>query len=372
MADGKRIRIDVDYGIRDIDIVLFGLDGSRMISDDKYTVLFSNLRTQDGAIAMNVGDRTTGLDIDLDALPDRIERLMLVASHDTQPLSSARPLAVTIGTASFDAGPVLGQERAVMLLELYRHGGAWRVWAIGQGFEQGLAKLIEHLGGSVSGEPEQAATSRPVAAPAPDPTPTGQTGGVSLSKVTLEKRRTISLEKTGSDFGDIVLNLNWAARKGMFGGASIDLDLGCLYELEDGSKGVVQALGHAFGVYDSAPFIELDGDDRTGSSTAGETIRINGRRFDRIRRIAVFALIYEGAVRWDQTDARASIRMPGQPEIVVEIRNGGDRHRLYGMAVIENERGTMRITNHAAGYRDQKEFAEQIGIHLRWSVGRKD
>lgn len=377
---GSRFTLDVDYGLDDLDIVAFGLDGSKRISDDRYTVLFSNPRSPEGAITMRSGSKTTAFDIDVTSLPRTIERIMIVASHDTQSLSNAKPIVVTIGNASFDAGVALGQERAIMLVEIYRHNDEWRIAAVGQGFAQGLAKLIEHLGGSVTDTPTTPAVPTPpvaptmsMARPAPVEPPKST---VSLSKITLEKKKSVSLEKQGSDFGDIVLNLNWAQRSGgggFFGGNKrLDLDLGCLFEMKDGYKGVVQALGQSFGTYHQEPFIELDGDDRTGSSAAGETIKINGRRFSEIRRVAVFALIYEGAVRWDQTDAKATIRMPGQPEVVVEIRDGNDRQRLYGMAIIENDNGTMKITNHAASYKDQKEYAEAIGIHLRWSVGSKD
>lgn len=364
------LSVEVDYGLDDLDVVMFGLDKGKQIADDRYTVLFSNLSTPEGAIRMRTSPGTAVFDIDLTVLPPAIERLMVVASHDTQPLSQAKPLAVTIGQASFDAGSIVGSERAAMLVEIYRHNGEWRLAAIGQGFTQGLAKLIEHLGGSV------AATDQ---AKDPVSTPTASSSEaipsakpISLTKITLEKQRSVSLEKKSGSFGDIVLNLNWAQKRGFFGGGGLDLDLGCLYELQNGDKGVVQALGNSFGEYDYAPFMELDGDDRSGSNTAGETIRINGRKFDQIKRIAVFTLIYEGAVRWNQTDARASIRMPDQPEVVVEIRDGNDRQRLYGMAIIENDRGTMRITNHARGYRDQREFAEAVGIHLRWVAGSKD
>ena len=53
----------------------------------------------------------------------------------------------------------------------------------------------------------------------------------------------------------------------------VDLDLGCLYELADGRKGVIQALGNAFGSLNRRPWILLDGDDRTGRSPAARTCR---------------------------------------------------------------------------------------------------
>src|SRR5664279_5526979 len=77
-------------------------------------------------------------------------------------------------------------------------------------------------------------------------------GGVSLSKVTLTKAApSVSLSKGGAR-GHLRVNLNWTAKPaggggGFFkrlmsaGGGGIDLDLAALYELSDGSKGVVQA-----------------------------------------------------------------------------------------------------------------------------------
>ena len=70
-----------------------------------------------------------------------------------------------------------------------------------------------------------------------------------------KKGQSINLSKKGNDVGEILVNLNWnqnskAAKSGgflssLFGGGqkNFDLDLGCLYELNSGEKGCVQALG---------------------------------------------------------------------------------------------------------------------------------
>src|SRR3546814_13790592 len=73
----------------------------------------------------------------------------------------------------------------------------------------------------------------------------------------------------------------------LFGGGSgnIDLDLGVLFEMQDGYKGVIQALGRSFGDFNQEPWISLSGDDRTGAVTGGETIRVNGRFSDRLKQI---------------------------------------------------------------------------------------
>ena len=371
VSSGNQVLVDVEYGLSELDIVLFGLNDQKKIDDDRYTILFSNLRSPDGAIEMQLHPQRANIRIDLGQLPKNVSRLMLVASHDTMSLSQAKPLVVKVGSSRYDAGAAVSNEKAIMLSEIYLHNGEWRLAAVGQGFSDGLAKLIEHLGGSVSNDAGNAPKAPDSAAQNPEKST------ISLTKITLEKSKSVSLEKKdGQDFGDIILNLNWAQKQkkgGFFGSSkSLDLDLGCLFEMENGQKGVVQALGNAFGRYNDLPFIQLDGDDRSGSNVGGETIRINGRKFHQIKRIAVFALIYDGAVRWSDTDARASIKMPGQPEVVVEIRDGNDRQRLYGMAIIENDNGAMKITNHSRCYLDQRELANNIGIIMRWTVGSKD
>jgi len=95
--------------------------------------------------------------------------------------------------------------------------------------------------------------------------------GVGLEKVTLTKGApVVSLTKSGGAHGVLRVNLNWNSRPAASGkgglwkrltgaGASIDLDLACLYEFSDGTKGVVQALGNAFQApYSGPPIIRLD------------------------------------------------------------------------------------------------------------------
>lgn len=98
------------------------------------------------------------------------------------------------------------------------------------------------------------------------------------------------------------MNLNWNSKptnqgflKGLFGGrtSGINLELGCLYELNDGRKGAVQALGNAFGSLTNPPFISLDGDDRIGDSAGCENLRIKGNMVSQIKRILVYTFIYE-------------------------------------------------------------------------------
>lgn len=352
------INIHIDYGNNDLDLIIFSLNKEKKIKDDRYTVLFSNTSSPDQAIRLEKGNLTSSFHIDLTRLPDHVDRMMLVASHDDLPISQTGPLAVTIGNASYNPLSSLGAEKAVMLVEIYRHNSEWKISAIGQGFSQGLARLIEHLGGEVSANQNEKRLEN--------------TKPISLQKISLEKNKSVSLEKTGSSFEDIVLNLNWEkSRKGLFGNVPIDLDLGCLFEFQDGNKGIVQALGNSFGSYHHFPYMELDGDDRTGQVQSGETIRINGKYFNQIKRLAIFAMIYEGARKWSNTDAEITIRTPGQPEVSVRLSEENSHLPVYGMAIIENINGKMKVTNHSQFYKDQKDYADQMRIYLNWVPGRK-
>lgn len=316
-----------------------------------------------------------GFDLDLARVPAEIERLVFcVTIHEAQ--AKAQTLALLadaeIAVSSADGEtiryrPVLtgAAEAAMVFGEVYRRGGQWKFRAVGQGFNGGLAPLARSFGIEV-------AEDAPATAPPPPPPPPPP---VRLSKVTLDKPgQTVSLEKKGSSFGEIVVNLNWSrGRKAFFGGGTaIDLDLGCLFELADGRKGVVQALGNVFGSFAQPPFIALSGDDRTGDVSQGETMRINGAQWSALRRIAIFANIYDGVPNWQQTDGVVTVTMPDQAPIEVRMTEGRNDRRLCGVVLIENDAGRLKATRIVDYFRDQQKLDEQLDWGLRWTAGRKD
>jgi tellurite resistance protein TerA len=207
--------------------------------------------------------------------------------------------------------------------------------------------------------------------------------GVSLSKLTLTKSApSVSLSKGGAARGQLRVNLNWtskpAAKGGFFkklmaaGSGGIDLDLAALYELADGSKGVVQALGNSFGKLDGAPYVKLDADDRTGSSAAGETLFINLDHTAQLRRVLVFAYIYEGVPAWDQASAVVTLYpVEGPPiEIVLDETRAGAR--TCAIALLQNSGGDLTVqreVRYIEGAQDALDKA--YGWGLDWSPGRK-
>lgn len=368
-----------------VDAACFGLDAGRKLSDERYMTFFNQPATPCGAVAFSADGR---FDIDLSRLPATIDSLTLTLAIDGAGVMSTLGSSVAtlsragsaLATYAFDGGH-FASERAVMLLEIYRKDGQWRLSAIGQGFNGGLDALITHFGGSVA---EKAAPTPPTVEP-PRPRETPPQPKVSLSKITLEKRGDkISLEKRGSGAGHgrIVCNLNWTSgaateKKGFLGGLlankkGIDLDLGCLYELMDGSKHVVQALGNSFGSYERPPYIHLAGDDRTGASASGEFLYVNGDHLKDIRRICVFAFIYEGVANWAQANGVVTVTVPGHP--VIEVRLDGHQPNLTmcAIAMLENDGGALRVTKLAEYFAGHPDLDRRFNWGMQWTRGSKD
>lgn len=199
--------------------------------------------------------------------------------------------------------------------------------------------------------------------------------------ISLQKGQKVSLKKSSpSGLGEILVNLNWNARpekKGFFanllgGSQGIDLDLGCLYELKDGRKGAVQALGNAFGSLQQPPYIALDGDDRTGAAAAGENLRINGNKIAEIKRVLVYTFIYEGIANWKQADAIVTIKYPGAEDIIVKMDEYNSSNIMCGLVLLENQNDeTFSVEKIIQFYAGHEALDRAFGWGMRWQAGRK-
>lgn len=199
--------------------------------------------------------------------------------------------------------------------------------------------------------------------------------------ISLQKGQKVNLEKKGSaSLGEILVNLNWNStpkKQGFLssllgGGEGIDLDLGCLYELKDGRKGAVQALGNAFGSLNNPPFISLDGDDRTGAAAAGENLRINGDRLSDFKRVLVYTFIYEGVANWKQADATVTIKYPGAEDIVVKMDTFNSSNIMCGLVLFENQNDqTFSVEKIVQFYQGHRELDKAFNWGMQWKAGRK-
>ena len=218
----------------------------------------------------------------------------------------------------------------------------------------------------------------------PSTAPAGPTqGGVNLSKISLTKSApTVSLTKTGQQQGAMRVNLNWSrgtqkqtgflAKLAGSSSGGVDLDLGCLYELADGEKGVVQALGNSFGSLRGAPHIQLDGDDRTGSAAGGENMHIDLSQPHAFKRILIFAMIYEGAPNWAAVDGVGALFPTSGPQVEVKLDSPNNGARICAIALLQNTGSGIDVTrevNYINGSQSELDRAYRWG--MRWTAGRK-
>ncbi|QYX82117.1 TerD domain-containing protein [Streptomyces akebiae] len=405
-------------GVPDTDASALLLVGGKVRSDADF--VFYNQPTHSSGAVRHEGKRDAGgqvtdsLLVDLARVEPAIETVVLVASADGGTFGQVPGLYIRVlderaGTevARFDSADA-GVETAFVLGEFYRRQGAWKFRAVGQGYSTGLEGLATDYGITVD-EPQQAAapTPAPVAAPAPvappvtvpppvttappppPAPPVAPPAPVRLTKVTLTKEApSVSLTKQGGTSGAMRVNLNWEVRKQFKGWGSklgravamhadLDLDLCALFELSDGSKGVVQALGNAFGSLHQPPFIHLDGDDRTGAVSSGENLTVNLDHKQYFRRILIFVTIYEGARSFADLHATVTLQPQHGAPIDFSLDECTVPSTVCALALITNQGGDLIVQREARylvperGVSPQRTVDYAYGWGMNWTPGRK-
>ncbi|MFG2882608.1 TerD family protein [Streptomyces sp. NPDC048297] len=221
----------------------------------------------------------------------------------------------------------------------------------------------------------------PGSTPAPLPPPPSAQP-VRLSKVTLTKAApSVSLTKQGGSSGAMRVNLNWQVREQFRGRGrrrgDVDLDLGALYELADGRKGVVQALGNAFGSLSRPPYIHLDGDDRTGGLASGENLTVNLDHTRDFRRILVFVTIYEGASSFADLHATVTFQPQNGAPVEFSLDECTVPSSVCALALITNTGGDLVVQREARylvperGVSPQRTMDRAYGWGMNWTPGRK-
>ncbi|CAM5304914.1 Tellurite resistance protein TerA OS=Streptomyces violarus OX=67380 GN=FHS41_005159 PE=3 SV=1 [Streptomyces violarus] len=396
-------------GVPDADTSALLLVSGKVRSDADF-VFYNQPAHSSGAIRhdgkRNADGRVTDtLIVDLARVEPEVETIVLAASSDGGAFGQVPGLYIEVqdaaqGTpvARFD-NPGATTETAFVLGEFYRRQGAWKFRAVGQGYSSGLEGLATDYGITVD-EPQQAAPA-PVPAPAPPvaapsahtPPPAAPPAAppepVRLTKVTLTKAApSVSLTKQGGTSGALHVNLNWQVRKQFSGWSSkfgrpaamhsdLDLDLCALYELTDGSKGVVQALGNAFGALHQPPYIHLDGDDRTGAVSTGENLTVNLDHKNDFRRILVFVTIYEGARSFADLNATVTLRPQHGAPIDFSLDECTVPSPVCALALITNTGGDLVVQREARylvperGVSPQRTVDYAYGWGMNWTPGRK-
>ncbi|MEV5657910.1 TerD family protein [Streptomyces sp. NPDC052291] len=250
-----RVAVDVAAPVRlDVSGLLLTADG-KVRSDDDF--IFYNQPAGPGVTYRSGGGSAPdAVVVDTAAVPAGIERIVVTASPDgagqtfqgVEPTATVRDADNGTVLASFTP-PRLGDETALVVMEVYRRGGAWKVRAVGQGYANGLAGIATDFGVTVDEASAAPAVPPAVTAPAPPPPAAAPVdprlappapaappaappappapaapGRINLDKgrVSLRKNETVSLVKAGRPLlSQVKMGLGWEPA---FRGKDIDLD----------------------------------------------------------------------------------------------------------------------------------------------------
>lgn len=149
----------------DLDASAFLVGANEKVVDEKDFVFYNNLQGANGSV-VHTGDNRTGegegddeqLIIDFAKVPNHVQKVAItVTIHDAQiraqnfgQVSNAFVRLVDEQTNEeilrYDLAEEFSIETAMVVCELYRHGGDWKFSAVGSGFSGGLAALCTNFG----------------------------------------------------------------------------------------------------------------------------------------------------------------------------------------------------------------------------------
>lgn len=193
------ITLNLRYPVRpafrgEPDTCVFMLNAQGKVSGDNDFIFFNNLSSPEGAVKLTPGTQQSSVHIELNRVSPAVQKIALTLVIDgSDTITGLQQLSLQApGIASFDPETEGRSEKAIIVAEVYRHNGNWKLRALGQGFNGGLEPLAISYGVDVS-------SPAPAPAPQPSAAPT-----ISLEKklekqaprlVSLAKKATVSLTK---------------------------------------------------------------------------------------------------------------------------------------------------------------------------------
>ena len=199
-----------------------------------------------------------------------------------------------------------------------------------------------------------------------------------------------SLARSGAGSGTLRVNLRWNNSEDRRGagrvlrrrldpglqqsagsGPKVDLDLGCLYQFTDGQRGTVQAAGARHGDFARPPYVRLDRDDRTGSST-GENLFINMDHSAHFQRLLIFVLLAGGADDLTKVGAAVTLYPTSGPALELRLDGPGAAPRAKSCAAVVIQRSGAEFVlktegRFFPGYQSEIDAAYGWGLH--WAPG---
>lgn len=357
------LTVRVNAGIA-VDVSCFRLYANGKVAGDADMVFYGQKSNADGTIKLIAEGVKTEFAIDLSKIRADVQSIAFTATCEKgQTIASLKTLSLEVVSAEQSLIKCTVDlnsrtEAALILGEIYRRNGAWKLRSISQGFNGGLKPLAEHFGVDIADEQSSAPINNQVSS----------NKSVNLNKVSLTKEKPkVNLAKK-DDFGMMKVNLNWN-KSGQQ--VPIDLDLGAFVRMNDGWADVIQALGGNFGAFLKEPFVELMDDDRTGAATDGEWLHVNGRHWKEINEVLIYAFIYDGIPSWDGTDGVVTIHIPGQQPIETKLTAGEPGKRMCAIARLKNINGSIDVERINEYFQGHSEMDKRFAWGFTWHRGSK-
>ncbi|MBA0037527.1 VWA domain-containing protein [Pantoea sp. BIGb0393] len=174
----------------DVDCSVFLLNANGKVRGDDDFIFFNQPATANRSVVMQNTPQGSSLTLDLNKIAADVSKIAITLVIDgNETLTALNTLTLTAENIAHFSPETQGRsEKALILAEVYRHNGGWKLRALGQGFNGGLEPLARNYGVDIA---------QPTAQPA---APTV----VSLEKklqekaprlVSLAKKATVSLSK---------------------------------------------------------------------------------------------------------------------------------------------------------------------------------
>ncbi|EOJ5856312.1 VWA domain-containing protein [Escherichia coli] len=206
------LTLRLDYPPSPPETCLFMLNAEGKVTGDADFIFYNNLSAAGGSVKLNPGHQHAVVHFALEQIPDTIQKIaitMVIDGSDT--ISGLAQLKLSAESQATFFVDLNGRtEKAVIMGEVYRYQGNWKLRALGQGFNGGLEPLAVSYGvdvepaAEVVPQPARISLEKKLEGKAPALISLAKKASISLAKHkldTVEARVAFVLDASGSMTG---------------------------------------------------------------------------------------------------------------------------------------------------------------------------
>ncbi|RVR70748.1 tellurium resistance protein TerF [Citrobacter freundii] len=217
LLSSSSVTLNLRYPVRpgfngEPDTCVFMLNAQGKVSGDNDFIFFNNLSSPEGALKLTAGTQQSSVHIDLNRVSSAVQKIAITLVIDgSDTITGLQNLNLQAsGIASFDPETAGRSEKAIIVAEVYRHNGSWKLRALGLGFNGGLEPLAMRYGVDVAqtapqpAQPARISLEKKLETKSPRLVSLAKKASVSLTKnklETLEAAVAFVLDASGSMSG---------------------------------------------------------------------------------------------------------------------------------------------------------------------------